>query len=75
MTNVATITITEKVRPARTKAGKKVLVHMGHVGPSVGGFVCEYEDGSMSELLQKDFQFLDSKELFDEFCWEVKADD
>ena len=74
MTSVATITITEKVRPAMTKAGKKVLVHMGRVGPSVGGFVCEYEDGSMSELLQMDFNFLDSKELFDEFCWEVRDD-
>ena len=74
MTSIATITITEKVRPAMTKTGKKVLVHMGHVGPSVGGFVCEYEDGSMSELLQMDFRFLDSKELFDEFCWEVRDD-
>ena len=74
MTSVATITITDKVRPAMTNTGKKVLVHMGHVGPSVGGFVCEYEDGSMSELLQIDFRFLDSKELFDEFCWEVRDD-
>lgn len=70
MASVATITITEKVRPAMTKTGKKVLVHMGRVGPRVGGFVCEYEDGSMSELVQNDFRFLDSKELFDEFCWE-----
>lgn len=69
MTSVATITITEQVRPAMTKAGKKVLVHMGHVGPSVGGFVCEYEDGSMSELIQEDFVFLDSREMFDGFCW------
>jgi len=75
MTNVATIAITEKVRPAMTKTGKKVLVHMGRVGASVGGFVCEYEDGSMSELLEMDFRFLDSKELFDEFCWGVSADD
>ncbi len=74
MTSVATITITEKVRPAMTKAGKKVLVHMGRVGPSVGGFVCEYEDGSMSELVQMDFNFLDSKELFDKFCWEGRDD-
>lgn len=74
MTSVATITITEKVRPAITKTGKKVLVHTGRVGPSVGGFVCEYEDGSMSELLQMDFSFLDSDELFSEFCWEVRDD-
>lgn len=29
MASVATITITEKVRPATTKTGKKVLVHTG----------------------------------------------
>lgn len=74
MASVATITITEKVRPAMTKTGKKVLVHTGRVGPSVGGFVCEHEDGSMSELIQADFSFLDSRELFDEFCWEVRDD-
>ena len=71
MASVATITITEKVRPAMTKTGKKVLVHTGRVGPSVGGFVCEHEDGSMSELIHADLAFLDSKGLFDQFCWEV----
>lgn len=70
MSTIAEVTIREEYRQGVTNDGRKVLVHSLRRGPSVGGFVCEYEDGTMDELVHKDFRFIDGEHLFGAFCWE-----
>lgn len=70
MRTIAEVAIMEEYRQGVTNDGRKVIVHSLLRGPSVGGFVCEYEDGTMDELLHKDFRFIDGGQLFGALCWE-----
>ena len=78
MADIATINVTEELRPAMCKVFTKpktlepirCLVHVAKTGPH-GGFCCEDEYGFMHEVDADLIQFLDSAERFDGICWEV----
>ena len=36
-----------------------------------GRFVVEHEDGTCSKAWPHELKFLDSKELFDSYCWDI----
>lgn len=72
MTSIATMTI--DVKPEKRPAvlnGRRCIVYTAMQSPH-GGFVVEFEDGTLGEAVQgiDKFRFLDSRWLFDAYCWE-----
>ncbi len=80
MADIATIKVTEELRPAMCKVFTKpkqaewvrCLVHVTKHGTH-GGFVCEDEYGMLHEAFDEGLKFLDSAGRFEEICWEVGA--
>lgn len=73
MTSIATVTVKPEKRPAILN-GKRCFVYTAMQSPH-GGFVVEFEDGTLGEAVQglDKFRFLDSREIFDACCWEGGA--
>lgn len=74
MTSIATVTVKPEKRPAILN-GLRCFAYTA-MRSMHGGFVVEFEDGTLGEAVQgmDNFRFLDSKEMFDEFCWEGDAE-
>lgn len=67
------ITVLEEVRPAlRTYDNAHVMVHTLRVDQN-GEYICELEDGRITSVSPIYLRFLDSKDRFAEYCWEVRA--
>lgn len=73
MTSIATVTIEPEKRPAILD-GRRCFAYTA-MQSMHGGFVVEFEDGALGEAVQgiDSFRFLDSKEMFDAYCWECDA--
>lgn len=77
MSSIATMTI--DVKPEKRPAilnGRRCFAYTA-MKSLHGGFVVEFEDGTLGEAVQgidKEFRFLDSKETFDAYCWEGDAE-
>jgi len=54
---------------------RRAIAHMTKTSMH-GGFVVEYEDGTVGEVVQgvDKIRFLDSDGRFSEICWEVRDD-
>ena len=74
MANIATVTVKPEKRPA-TLNGQRCFAYPA-MRSLHGGFVVEFEDGTLGEAVQgiDEFRFLDSKEMFDACCWEGDAE-
>lgn len=75
MAGIATVV---KVRPEKRPAilnGKRCIAYTA-MRSFHGGFVVEFEDGTLGEAVQGigTFRFLDSKETFEAYCWEGDAE-
>ena len=70
MSSIATVTVKPEKRPAILN-GKRCFAYTA-MQSLHGGFVVEFEDGTLGEAVQgiDEFRFLDSKEAFDAYCWE-----
>ena len=75
MADIATVTVKPEKRPAILN-GQRCFAYTA-MKSLHGGFVVEFEDGTLGEAVQgidKEFRFLDSKEAFDAYCWEGDAE-
>ena len=74
MSSIATVTVKPEKRPAILN-GKRCFAYTA-MKSLHGGFVVEFEDGTLGEAVQgiDKFRFLDSKEMFDVCCWEGDAE-
>lgn len=74
MSSIATVTVKPEKRPAILN-GKRCFAYTA-MQSLHGGFVVEFEDGTLGEAVQgiDRFRFLDSKEMFDVCCWEDDAE-
>ena len=74
MTSIATVTVKPEKRPAILN-GRRCFVYTA-MQSLHGGFVVEFEDGTLGEAVHgvDEFRFLDSKEMFDAYCWEGDAE-
>lgn len=80
-----TITMREEVRPALLQVWEfdddgnaeptdewvKAFVHTLHTSKD-GDFIVEYEDGTCGYAAPEATRFLDGKDRFDQYCWEVE---
>ncbi|MBQ9000494.1 MAG: hypothetical protein IJ087_01420 [Eggerthellaceae bacterium] len=69
MSSIATVTVKPEKRPAILN-GKRCFAYTA-MQSLHGGFVVEFDDGTLGEAVQgvSKFRFLDSKEMFDAYCW------
>ena len=74
MSSIATVTVKPEKRPAILN-GKRCFAYTA-MQSFHGGFVVEFEDGTLGEAVQgmDEFLFLDSKEMFEAYCWEGDAE-
>lgn len=74
MTSITTVTIEPGKRPAILN-GRRCFVYTS-MQSMHSGFVVEFEDGTLGEAVQgvDEFRFLDSKEMFEAYCWEGDAE-
>jgi hypothetical protein len=68
---------TDTIKPEKRPAilnGRKCFVYTSMQSMHCG-FVVEFEDGTLGEAVQgvNEFRFLDSKEMFEAYCWEGDA--
>ena len=74
MADIATVTVRPEKRQAMLN-GRRCFVYTA-MKSLHGGFVVEFDDGTLGEAVQgiDEFRFLDSKEMFDAYCWESDAE-
>ena len=74
MAGIATVTVKPEKRPAILN-GHRCFAYTA-IQSMHGGFVVEFEDGTLGEAVQgiDKFRFLDSKEMFEAYCWEGDAE-
>ena len=74
MASIATVTVKPEKRPAILN-GLRCFVYTA-MKSMHGGFVVEFEDGTLGEAVQgiDSFRFLDSKEMFEAYCRECDAE-
>ena len=74
MASIATVTVKSEKRPAILN-GLRCFAYTA-MKSRHGGFVVEFEDGTLGEAVQgiDTFRFLDSKETFEAYCWDGDAE-
>jgi len=74
MASIATVPVKPEKRPAILN-GQRCFAYTA-MKSLHGGFVVEFEDGTLGEAVQgiDSFRFLDNKEMFDACCWEGDAE-
>ena len=71
MASIATVTVVKPEKRPAILNGQRCFAYTT-MKSLHGGFVVEFDDGTLGEAVQgiDKFRFLDSKEMFDAYCWE-----